>query len=162
MVDDEAVFDLRIGTTYKLEIAALQRLTGEVFEDVQQISPLTATELVFTDPNPVPGINVYRVKLIDDSQIEIFSETEQLFYTRKNDLFVFPNPILSGELVNIVVDDQNAVQLRLYDMMGRIHREIMDEAIVKTLDTSSLPGGAYVVEVIKPNGQRLTTRLIIY
>jgi hypothetical protein len=74
----------------------------------------------------------------------------------------FPNPILSGELVNIVVDDQNAVQLRLYDMMGRIHREIMDEAIVKTLDTSSLPGGAYVVEVIKPNGQRLTTRLIIY
>lgn len=162
VVDDEAVFDLRIGTTYKLEIAALQRLTGEVFEDVQQISPLTATELVFTDPNPVPGINVYRVKLIDDSQIEIFSETEQLFYTRKNDLFVFPNPILSGELVNIVVDDQNAVQLRLYDMMGRIHREIMDEAIVKTLDTSSLPGGAYVVEVIKPNGQRLTTRLIIY
>jgi hypothetical protein len=94
--DDEAVFDLRIGTTYKLEIAALQRLTGEVFEDVQQISPLTATELVFTDPNPVPGINVYRVKLIDDSQIEIFSETEQLFYTRKNDLFVFSKPYFIG------------------------------------------------------------------
>lgn len=162
VVDDEAIFDLRIGTTYKLKSAVLQRLKGEVFEDIQQISPLIATELVLTDPDPVPGVNIYRVKLIDDSQIEIFSETEQLFYARKNDLFVFPNPILSGELVNIVVDYQNAVHLRLYDMMGRIHREIMDEAIVKSLDTSSLPGGAYVVEVIKPNGQRLTTRLIIY
>jgi hypothetical protein len=162
VVDDEAVFDLRIGSTYKVEIAVLQRLKGEVFEDIQQISPLTATELVFTDPDPVPGINIYRVKLIDDRQIEIFSETEHLFYARKNDLFVFPNPILSGEFVNIVVDDQNAVHLRLIDMMGRVHREIIDEAMVKSLDTGSLPGGAYIVEVIKPNGQRLTTRLIIY
>jgi hypothetical protein len=161
VVNDDALFDLKIGTTYKLQAVILERFKNGTWYAVQTISPVTYTEILLTDANPEPEINIYRVRLVDDNEVSIYSNEEEIFYERKSDLFVFPNPIVPGESLNIVVSDQEAVRIRLYDIFGRSIRETVDPGAIKTIDTGALFSGAYILEVLKANGTKLTTRLLI-
>lgn len=161
VVVDDAIFDLTIGTTYKLHAIVLERLKNGVPIEIETITP-TETSIVLTDPNPEPGLNQYRVRLLDSNQELLYtSDYEDVFYARTNDIFVFPNPVVSGELLNIVVDDIDIVRLRLFDAVGRLMEEITDDGIVKTFDTTVLLRGTYVVEVTKANGIRVTSKVIV-
>jgi hypothetical protein len=161
VVNDDALFDLKIGTTYKLQSVILERFKKGEWFAVQTISPVTNTEILLTDTNPEPEINIYRVRLVDDNDVSIYSNEEEIFYARKSDLFVFPNPVVSGESLNIVVSDDEAVRIRLYDIFGRPLRETVDPGAIKTIDTGALLRGSYILEVLKANGKKLTTRLLI-
>jgi hypothetical protein len=162
VVIDEARFDLTIGTTFKLKSVIFERLSKDVPTEIERISP-TGTTILLQDPSPEPGINRYRVKLEDDQMETVYvSDYEEVFYVRNQDLFVFPNPIASGELLNIVVNDLGTVRLQVYDAMGRLMEEVTDQGAIKTFNTTKLIQGAYFIEVWKTNGTRLTARLMIY
>jgi hypothetical protein len=162
LVTDDVSFDLTIGTTYKLESVIFERLTNNGPIEIQHVSPTSITMLL-QDSNPDPGLNRYRVRLENNNLESVYiSEYEEIFYVRNQDLIIFPNPVASGELLNIVVGDLGTVRLRVYDAMGRLMKDITDEGTIKTLDTTSLIKGAYLVEVVKTNGSRLVTRLMIF
>ena len=162
IVIDEAIFDLTVGTTYKLHSVIFERLdNGEPIE-IQKVAP-ASTSILLQDKNPQPGSNKYRVRLENNSlQTVYISEYEEIFYVRNQDVYVFPNPIASGELLNIVVGDLGTVRLRVLDAMGRLLQEVTDEGAIKTIDTSTLINGAYIIEVVKSNGSRLTARLMVF
>jgi hypothetical protein len=162
IVTDTALFDLRVGTTYKLQSATLERLNNDVFQEIEKISAVSSVNIVLTDSEPRPGTNLYRVKLeYGDGQFT-YSNTEQIVYTRNHDIFIYPNPVLQGETLNIAVADLEAVQIKIYDSIGRLFQESTDPGEVKSIDTNSLIKGTYIVEVIKSNGTRLTARLLVW
>lgn len=162
LVTDDVSFDLTIGTTYKLQSVIFERLTSDMPIEIQKVSP-TGTNILLQDSNPEPGLNRYRVRLENNNLESVYiSEYEEIFYVRNQDLIIFPNPVASGELLNIVVGDLGTVRLRVYDAMGRLMKDLTDEGTIKTLDTTTLIKGAYLVEVVKTNGSRLITRLMIF
>ncbi|HEU5292602.1 MAG TPA: T9SS type A sorting domain-containing protein, partial [Cyclobacteriaceae bacterium] len=123
----------------------------------------TGTNIILQDSNPEPGINQYRVRLENNSMESVYiSNYEKIFYVRNQDLFIYPNPIATGEMLNVVVNDLGTVTLRVFDMMGRMMQEVTDPGTIKTIDTTALIKGAYIVEVLKTDGSRLTTRLMIF
>lgn len=162
VVTDDAIFDLTVGTTYKLQSVVLERLTDNVAVEIQKVTAL-GTTIVLQDTNPAPGSNQYRVRLENSNQDILYvSGYEEILYARSQDLFVYPNPISSGELLNIVVDDLGTVRLRVYDAIGRLMEDLTDPGIIKTIDTTTLIKGAYIIEVLKSNGSRLTARLMVF
>jgi hypothetical protein len=161
-VNDQALLDLVIGSVYKLKSIVLERLNGSTYLPVSSLSPVTSTTITLADENPKPGKNYYRVRLVNENDETVYVSTdEEILYVREQDLIVFPNPVRYPETLNIVVDDLDAVRVRLYDIYGRPLREITDPGLIKTIDTNELFSGAYVIEVLKSNGTKLTSRIII-
>jgi hypothetical protein len=117
--------------------------------------------MVLTHSNPTPEKNLYRARLVADNNVSVYSNEEEVFYAGNDDLFVFPNPVVPGESLNILVSDQEAVRIRLYDIFGRPLRETVDPGAIKTIDTTALLKGTYILEVLKANGKKVTTRLLV-
>lgn len=162
VVTDDAVFDVTIGTYYGLDSLTLERLNGDQFETVQTIKPVLNENHVFTDANPERGTNFYRVRVSRSNGEFDYSETEQIIFPRKRDLFIYPNPVRQGELSSIVLADPLPLKINIYDFMGRLIASGADDGEVKTIDTSTLKKGAYVVEAITSNGSKLIGKLIVW
>jgi hypothetical protein len=160
-VTAEAVFDVKIGTRYNITSAVLERFTNGTFETIQVISPVAATDLTFTDPDPRPGAQLYRAGLLTDDGTFIYSDSVEVFYLRKNDLFVYPNPVKTGEEISIVVSDDSSARIELFDLGGRLVRTTSDFGPVKIMSTSGLPGGAYVLKVKRSDGRVSMSKVII-
>lgn len=160
---DDVTFDLKIGTTYKLGTAMMERYSNAGWQIIQAINPVTGVDMIFLDENPVAGINQYRVRLTDSNNTTILiSNPEEVFYVRNNDLIVYPNPASQGESITLIINDENVVTIRLYDMMGRPALETSDLGYIKSFNTQGLTKGNYILEIVKSGGQRLTKRITIF
>lgn len=160
---DDITFDLKIGTTYKLGSAIMERYSNAGWQIIQAINPVTAVDLVFVDENPAPGVNEYRIRLTDSNNSTILiGNPEEVFYVRKNDLIVYPNPAKQGESITLIINDENVVAIKLYDMLGKPALETSDLGYVKSVTTKGLTRGNYILEIIKSTGQKLTKRIAIF
>jgi hypothetical protein len=162
IVTDNAVFDLKVGTTYGLDSITLERLDNGVFNKVQTIKPITSADIILTDAEPKSGTNIYRVRINRSNGQVAYSNNEEIVYVRKHDIFIFPNPVLAGESSSVIVDDDETVFIRVYDFLGRPVQELDDSGAVKTIDTTTLIKGTYIIEVTKSNGARQIGRLIVW
>ena len=71
---------------------------------------------------------------IDDSEEE---------FTSEGGIEIYPNP--TGELASVFVDYQGTWNITVYDLNGQIVLESSVNTPVKTIDTSSLSSGTYIV-----------------
>ncbi len=161
LVTDDAAFNVTLGTTYKLQSATLERLVNGTFETVQTITPLSQKNFTMTDESPIPGIQTYRVKLTTDLLSSIYSSEVEIFYVRNQDLFVYPNPVFQGQELNIVVNDEDVASIQLFDMHGGVVRQARDSGPTKTIDTTDLVGGTYLLRVQRQDGRIFIKRLIV-
>ncbi len=111
------------------------------------------------------GKNYYRLKQVDfDGTISYHPDLVLLTLESKGDVLdfqVFPNPT-EGELVNLKIFKNNdeAVQIRFYDVNGKVcftHDDAMDNL---QLQTDRLSPGIYIIEITQ-GFRRATKRLII-
>ncbi len=160
LVSEIPRFNVVLGTNYNLQSIILERFEAGVFKSVNTLSPVPGKEFLIDDPSPQSGIFTYRAKLItDDNEILISNESEILF-AQKDDLFVYPNPITRGEELRVVVNNEDAAIIRLYDLHGRLIRGIEEVGAVRTIDTSDLKSGIYLLRVYKKDGSILLRKLI--
>ena len=112
----------------------------------------------FTDPNPVIGINVYRLKQVDYDGTSSLSNLEVIDISSEDQtIAIGPNPFIETIRINSnkKLDD---VKVSIYDTFGKL---VFSNGIDAThdLNLSSLPAGSYVVEVSHKTGS-VTKRLI--
>jgi hypothetical protein len=72
---------------------------------------------------------------------------------KRNDLLLFPNPVVNELFVSLENPQQNNVTVQLIDMNGRILQSLRfpDSHEIK-LDVSYLSGGMYLCRVLTDNG----------
>ncbi|MFT7033328.1 MAG: hypothetical protein ACJA2S_001834 [Cyclobacteriaceae bacterium] len=97
----------------------------------------------FSDYNPYPGINYYRLKQIDyDGQFE-YSKLIVMYFGEVQDFQFFPNPV-ENEIRIITGNNfyRSHIILRISDLAGRtFHQELIDsEESVLTIPISLIPG----------------------
>lgn len=77
-----------------------------------------------------------------------------------SDMFrMYPNPSNNG-LVNIELDNISQVNVRVFDMTGRLVTSTLVEGNSKTIDLSNQSAGMYIVQIIH-NGEVASKKLII-
>ena len=92
--------------------------------------------------------------------IGVASEVNEVHFDEENTGFsIYPNPATNE--VSVFADVQGNWNVTVYDMMGSVVIQAGANAPVKTIDTSSMSAGTYIVSA-KTNGNHVgSSRLII-
>jgi len=129
----------------------------------QSLYRLPASSLMdlysYTDQRPNPGINTYRVKLIETNGSFFYSPVRQLNNDLKAKEFViYPNP--ASHQVVIAGDFTSLVKVKLFDVSGRLRfrKEIVSNNENMTIDISSLDEGVYVLQVDRESKKLIIAR----
>lgn len=120
-----------IGLTWKTE----QELNANYFtvlrsSDASQWEPIgtvkakgnseTETDYSFTDQNPLPGNNYYRLEMVDLNNSAALSETVHLdIQDASGQAAIFPNPVTNGQF-NLQVPQTGTINIRYFTMEGKL------------------------------------------
>ena len=103
----------------------------------------------YTDAEPLPGINYYRLRQVDNDGASDYSETIAVAYVSEaidDTLLVYPNPVTDGTLYLDLPDADGAQKtVHIYTTTGQLvlHSTQTDNA----LSVSDLSPGMYVLQV---------------
>ncbi|MEM7657849.1 MAG: PQQ-dependent sugar dehydrogenase, partial [Bacteroidota bacterium] len=134
---------------------------GQSFEAIGEVAAAGNSSELTTyqqwDEEPLVGLNAYRLKQIDLNGAFSYSALQEVWFKEQEDWLkvqLFPNPLLAGERLQIVVeaDNEQVFQLQLMDMSGRVlrqetHRGQRNYHI--QMDRSDLAAGLYLVRIRK-------------
>jgi hypothetical protein len=160
VVTDSVSLLLTLGTNIGVKYFDLERMTPQGWMVVLSIAQVVGTEFTLHDPSPVPGTNQYRIRLTRDDDQQVVSNVEEVFFINEGDLRFFPNPVIRGEPITIVVETEVA-EIWILDMLGRPVKAFYDDAELKTIETSAMVSGVYVVKTISSDGQVLVGRIVV-
>ena len=162
VVTDTVLFDLNLGSNYKLKSARLERYTNNAFAPIQTIEPVTNLKMTFEDSNPQPNRNLYRICLTRDDQKLIYSDEVEVFFNPVNSLFVYPNPVYSNQVLNVINGDENPVNMNIYDYTGKLlYGYDSNPSAIKVFPIKDIATGIYVLEVITLEGKKLSKQILV-
>jgi len=151
-VADSAQLLLSLGTRYELRAVQLQRLGPAGFQTIQTLSPITQLTTTFTDPSASPGLNQYRVLGQTTTGRTFVSDTVAVQLVRRGELLVYPVPVVVGQVLQVAGEPGVALQLELYDALGRLARTSKVEGALNPFDTSGLRAGVYLLRATPAAG----------
>lgn len=107
---------------------------------------------LFTDKNPKPGNNYYRLKIIDkNGSFEYSKQINVWFEQKQRNLTLFPNPV--GEELSVHFDNTHTsiVNFSIFNSIGQkvIYRQLLPSVGRNQiqLDVSGLSSGLYFLEI---------------
>ncbi|WP_197464029.1 S8 family serine peptidase [Rufibacter sp. DG15C] len=160
-VTDTVLLDLQISTTYGLTAMYLEKKVNGAFKTLQPIAIGRQTDFDLQDLAPLSGWNEYRIKLVTQSGATYYSQPEGLFYTPERYIQVYPNPALAGDDMNIITQDDATNNIFIYDQVGRLVREFLQDGSIKVIETKGLRPGAYFIRVLSSTGVLTQTKVIL-
>ncbi len=100
----------------------------------------------FIDATPLPGINYYRLKMIDNSNNITYSIVRQLnFNDRVSDIKVFPNPVTHGIVMISTADACREIDL--LNIVGQHLKTFPASGFNNTINIGKLPKGVYQLKI---------------
>jgi hypothetical protein len=157
----KATIDVHLGTTFQLLSAQLEWKHGTVWEVVETLDPVPGEMFSMIHQDPLFDQNIYRVKLTTIDGRLILSEEVSILIAGENSLYAYPNPVEGGEEINVIVNNEDAMLLYLFDSCGRLARKTGDFGTIKQMSTTELSSGIYFLKAVKPNGQILTSKIMV-
>jgi hypothetical protein len=151
-IADTAQLVLSLGTLYHLQAVQLQRLGPGGFQTIQTLNPVTRLTTLFTDPTATVGLNRYRLLGQDTAGRSFSSDTVDIQLVRRGELLVFPVPVVVGQALQVAGEPGVALQLALYDALGRLVRTSVLSGALNPFDTSGLRPGLYVLRATPTTG----------
>lgn len=95
----------------------------------------------------------------DGQAVELFADVEAVAASDL-EINIYPNPV--SNLMNVELSDLDQIQsIGLFDQSGRLVNEIVDRGHKIAVDVSQLPGGLYLLKVIKSDHTIETEKVII-
>lgn len=142
----------------------LRSVDGSNFESIGQVqgngnsNVLLSYEL--TDENPASGINYYMLKQVDFDGTTVNSNIVEVENTLSLEAKLYPNPIRSGNNLNIKLSEMGHKTIEVYNVSGQLVRSIETEEMDAQINTNQLVKGMYIVRIIW-NTNMLTEKIQI-
>ena len=152
----------------------IERSNGsENFSEISKINAKGSNNVSvpysFTDKNPLKGINVYRLKLVDTRGGVKYSEYKQFIWTKSltSDLGIktYPNPATPGNTLQIDVAFKGNINIQLLNIKGaRMDFNYQNVGAHGTLSynlPSSLEKGLYILVVTNSANESRQAKVMI-
>nr|WP_295921676.1 T9SS type A sorting domain-containing protein [uncultured Dyadobacter sp.] len=108
----------------------------------------------FTDPQPVDGINYYRLRMVDIDATFAYSSIKKINVAASEGLSAFPNPAV--DKIQLSTGDPGSIRaVELYDNAGRIvysSKRSGSVAISPEIDVRKFRPGVYLIHVTRKDG----------
>jgi len=137
---------------------------GRTFNAIGQVKAAgnssTERSYQFTDPYPLKGNNVYRIKQMDMEGRANLSDLRSLnFSDLRPYITISPNPASNKVTISIPGNDQS-VAIRLLSNSGQLIRKLAMNSETLTVDVSMLASGVYNI-TLDGNGYSTKYKLVI-
>ncbi len=150
------------GTEKNNDYFTIQRSSdGNNFKDISRIDGAGNSNSLlnysYTDDNPLSGTSYYRLKQTDFNNLQTQSEIVSVSLTKttgNSDFYVFPNPSVQGENINIKVNGMEAEKEVLIVVKNVFGEELYSKVtfsdfngeVLEAFDTMNrLPSGTYII-----------------
>lgn len=159
-IDDSSVrLGLTLGSLYNLRTIWWEELTSTGFVTLQSTAIDGNTSYTVTDNAPHSGLNYYRVRLETTDGRMIFSDSVFAAIVGADKTFVlFPNPITNT--LQFLSKAPQEREMRVYDVGGRLIRDILLTNMQESIDVSLLTPGVYVVAIYE-DGKRVFVQKVV-
>lgn len=158
--NNSARISLQLGTTYQVEKVVFEKLTATGFSSFREITPVTTTQFIITE-NANNGLNIYRAKVELKNGAVYYTQPEQVVLFGLQPYYVFPNPLQPGAQLNVLVEDPDNKEFRLYDLYGRLVMKEPLPGFRNRLKMPLLQKGIYFYVIIQSQNKLLNGKLII-
>ncbi len=156
-----AVLELALGSLFNINKIVLEKLAGNNFVAIQQVTNISSLAIQFTDPNLTKGINTYRIKLELANGSVQYSLPETVYFFDNDQYIVFPNPVTQQQPVRIAVSDVNYALMQVYNAMGaKVFEKVLDDR-VNTIPANFLDKGVYFIRIIQNNKREFSGRVVV-
>ncbi|MEQ8807598.1 MAG: S8 family peptidase, partial [Imperialibacter sp.] len=151
---------VQLTSVFELKNVRFFRERNGMVELLSEKNVQTSLDYFFIDDRPMQGLNQYFAQLTRlDGQV-INSELLPVFSSGNQPVLVFPNPLLTGTPLAVLVE-QSGASFQLFDNLGRLLfeeelREGYDEIYI-----NYLAGGVYPYRVINDKEYLFSGRLVI-
>ncbi len=159
-VMDTIILKLELSTLYQLKSLTLERKQNGGFQAIKTLQPISGLSINLTDSNPNFGRSFYRVKVETQNGQAYYSTEEEVIYASKGFVQIYPNPVVAGKPMHIAVAGDEA-QIQLYDKLGKLLRDSNEIGVVKTIETTGLAKGLYIIRVKAKSGIYTSSRVLI-
>jgi glucose/arabinose dehydrogenase len=116
----------------------------------------------YLDSSPIPGKNYYRLKILDNDATFSYSNIISVTFTPSVVFQVYPNPVNNLLNVNWSSDTVPGGFYQIKDMAGHSYLSGKLSGNSKTIDTSHLPKGAYILVITCESFHTSTSIVIIH
>jgi hypothetical protein len=123
--------------------------TGQWLEVGRLAAAFTSSELrryELIDVNPLPGINYYRLRMVDIDEHESYSPVRQVLFNNGETILIYPNPV-QDKLTIQSANSMNDMPYQLLDIRGRILLEGRLNNQVNVISLESLSKGMYFLKL---------------
>lgn len=121
----------------------------------------------YTDHHPLPGINYYRLRMVENTGKVVYSSIVKLSNAKdKLAIIVLPNPVEDNTVLQIALDKSAKVDIIISDMIGKdllmpLKSVQLPDGLSKIpLQTASLTKGIYLCRVLINGEVAKTIKLI--
>ncbi len=115
-------------------------------------------QYVYVHHNPKPGVNLYRLKMIDRDGTYAYSRIVETVFLGVGEISVFPNP--ANSFIELTGIEGFMQSINIYNLKGGMVMSIPAKQIDR-FDVSGLAAGSYVLQVQTTNGKLIVKRLEI-
>ncbi|GGB24943.1 kelch repeat-containing protein [Puia dinghuensis] len=133
---------------------------GNSFTTIGEVAAIGSGDnsYAFSDAEPVAGNSYYRIRMMWENGNELYSNVLFLHREAQATISLFPNPAVS--YVNLQLPDNSLLNspLRIFDVAGRLHAEVMLTTQLQTVDVSRLPKGFYIFSLVDGSSYRVLVR----
>jgi hypothetical protein len=119
------------------------------------------------EQQPNPGIYYYRIKATSIGGVQLHSNVEKVtIMNTGNEMYLFPNPVTNGQMgLQIHNNEAGQYQLRMFNSAGQLlfYQQLQYNGGSQSnqIKLSNTVPGKYLLEVIKPNKQKLLLPVLI-
>lgn len=159
-VAKQAALQLELSSFYKVASLTLERISGNNYQAVQTIAPVTKLNYSLLDPSPALGKNLYRVKITTSEGRSFYSHTEEILFADERFVQIYPNPVPAGQPFYIAIA-ADVAEVQLYDALGKLVYASEEYGMVKEIPTSKLRNGLYIIRMMTENGTVLSGRVLV-
>jgi hypothetical protein len=149
---------LNFTTTNELKVASFdveRSADGSSFTKIGTVTGEGATaEYTYIDAHPLPSVNYYRLKMIDQSGSYSYSKMVTIRYDKNGSIAIFPNPAKEVLTVQLHLP-AGAISLQIIDRMGRrvktMTLQSSGSSLSTAIDLSGLAAGQYYLHAGSEN-----------
>lgn len=135
---------------YEIERSVGTALFNKIGEVDAVIQSQGIQHYVYTDPNPVVGINYYRIKEVDMDGTHGYSPVKSVVYLSGDRQWkIWPNPSDGLMTIELPVLSEQQITVRIMNASAQVVFETMidGDQQQQSLDLSSLTGGVYTIAI---------------
>jgi len=166
-IEKAILLEWTISGPAELSFVEVERLNENGEYQVVANLPSTASgEYTWTDRDPLPGVNVYRLKLVNSQGAVTYSSTLSVLNRNIHiQAYVYPNPAVIQPKLRIYTTEAGEIEAELLNAQGIVQKKFNFQGAEGLneieLDYTDLRAGLYVMRV-RQNGNTAATKFVAY